>query len=591
MREWPYFCSNKLKKYWLTRVYNLSMGYSNKNQFLFFDIGSNKGQSIELYYYLFKAQCKNTNLICIEASREPKVINPLNKIIEKYRNKFNSIMFLNAAASNTCNPLFFFDGIDEGSTLLKSKFNNSGKRGRIKRLSKNIIKFLLNIFISDLKKFPISRKRLVSAININNLIPTKSKNWIIDIKLDIEGAEYNLIDSLIDHFNHRIFRYILIEIHGYKAGFSFNQDRDILYKCRKLSTKVFTWDASFYKKKGLDQILLSDLIFQRLRHYQRFNFFKQSLKKSFYKLLNKLLGLPLIRSKKYLTKNDAFNYLKLSNSFKINHLNNYKNNHSFDNSPEIRLLKSKIQINLLKNKDTRTSFKELCKKVEELYFHDISLLHYNPDYLMKTADNNIPLLKTKRIEQIKEEEFGFLKNPLIHFPEIIDLLLSSEFEDLFSRDHSNIRIANVQIKPNLNNKTKLKKSSFKRDYSSYYTVKLFIPLLKQENPYLEYIPSTELTSTSCIHYSPQNIIEDLLPKDISNLPRKFTNSDPSNLSFVATNSINRELFHNENQITLIITYLSHPILNSNPPKAMRDDLLKRIKNEWAENHLSFIEPA
>ena len=95
------------------------MESSKKNQSLFFDIGLNKGQSIELYYFLFKAQCKNTNLICIEASRDQKVLNPLNKTIKKYRNKFNSIMFLNAAASNTSNPLFFYDGIDEGSNLLE----------------------------------------------------------------------------------------------------------------------------------------------------------------------------------------------------------------------------------------------------------------------------------------------------------------------------------------------------------------------------------------------------------------------------------------------------------------------------------------
>ena len=150
-----------------------------------------------------------------------------------------------------------------------------------------------------------------------------------------------------------------------------------------------------------------------------------------------------------------------------------------------------------------------------------------------------------------------------------------------------MRFAGVNLRLSSPSTVESHTTAFHRDYNSYYTVKLFIPLSEHKRPFLEYFPTTELISTGSLHYAPKHINECDLPKRIRKAKRDYSSTNIQDLRLIPTNCIHREKPYFESKITLIITYSSHQFKNS-LIRVRKADLDKTLTNQWAKMHLGFI---
>lgn len=93
------------------------------------------------------------------------------------------------------------------------------------------------------EKCPIIRVKTVDIIKI--LAKFKSLYDIIVLKLDIEGAEYDVLENMLNHDLVRHIDRIYAEFHWKKCGFSEARHLQLMNKITSL-TKVYDWDALDY---------------------------------------------------------------------------------------------------------------------------------------------------------------------------------------------------------------------------------------------------------------------------------------------------------------------------------------------------------
>ena len=303
--------------------------------------------------------------------------------------------------------------------------------------------------------------------------------------------------------------------------------------------------------------------------------------------LDKILRLPLIRSYFYSEKLKAYYYLSCSRTKKKQHFYSKELHYSFKNSPE-RILKNKnIRINLIRNSDTFETYRKLANELQIHFLAQGSAKSKEVSYKVAISTSK-SLLTTNQNNIINNEIYRFVQDPALHFPGILDLLLSSEFRHLFENYHPQIKIAGINLRLSSPSNSEAHTTSFHRDYNRYYTLKVFIPLSLYKTPFLEYIPSTELVSTGNPHYRPKHVDMESLPKRIQKLYKSYTSVDISNLRIIPTNTIHREQPSNETRLNLIITYLSHPDYGLSHPNALLNQLKLRSIDDWTTNHLSLF---
>jgi FkbM family methyltransferase len=139
----------------------------------FLDIGAHQGESIAgfteyLRYYNIKHKYSIT---CFEPSRQAQIWAPLTHTAIRFQNHYQSVHISNFAVSSQTGFAIFRDDGSAGSTLHEQK--------------------------------PLNRncdETMVPTVDINQIIsalPTESKNIIV--KLNIEGAEYEVLQALINN--------------------------------------------------------------------------------------------------------------------------------------------------------------------------------------------------------------------------------------------------------------------------------------------------------------------------------------------------------------------------------------------------------
>tara|TARA_E500000331_G_C17253555_1_gene712176 strand:- start:507 stop:2183 length:1677 start_codon:yes stop_codon:yes gene_type:complete len=548
---------------------------------LFIDLGANKGQSILLYSKLFPEYNNLTDVITIEPTNDPKILKELEFNISTLSREFKSINFINAAVSTSNKPLIFFDGLDEASTSLLDKVRLIGWYKLYFRKLKSLIKF----FIQSKNKLHYDksiyfRRRLVNTVDILELLSNNSSNQFVDLKLDVEGSEYDLINYVYKNYAKKI-NSLYIEIHGLKAGFTHINDINLLSKARKISHNVYSWDAVSDDISNIRTFYLSDLVKQRTNHIKRY-IFNNKLKYFYYFIYDKLISLPLIRNSFHSRKYQAHERLYISNQ-----LSHSTVRYCLHNTPERILIRNNPSINIKDNKTSLNCYNRLCDTLNN-HFSDQSNQQLDVYYKIALS-NSSRLLHSNQSSILNSEIYRFIVNPLVAFPEIIDLLVSPCFRNLFSTDHESLRIAGINLRYSSPSSAETHTTAFHRDYNSYYTVKLFIPLTEVVSPFLEYIPATELVSTGDVHFAPRHFKEKQLPTYIQRLRKAYSSTDISSLRFIPSTCIHREKPSSESKITLIVTYLSHPDNGYQLVKSRRSDMQKYLKDSWAEDHLSFLE--
>ena len=95
-----------------------------------------------------------------------------------------------------------------------------------------------------------------------------SKDDYIILKLDIEGAEYNVIEDL---YKTDVLSYINElhgELHGMKRGFNINDDLKLLERLKKYNLKLFHWYSFFFNDKANKEIYTTYNIEENYKSYE-----------------------------------------------------------------------------------------------------------------------------------------------------------------------------------------------------------------------------------------------------------------------------------------------------------------------------------
>jgi len=96
----------------------------------------------------------------------------------------------------------------------------------------------------DLKKEPL----LVESVDLSKWIKESfDKDDYIILKIDIEGAEYDVLDKMIKDNTFEYINQLYIEFHAEKVGLTKSNDDAILERLKEFNTEVFC-DHSIFKK-------------------------------------------------------------------------------------------------------------------------------------------------------------------------------------------------------------------------------------------------------------------------------------------------------------------------------------------------------
>jgi len=180
---------------------------------VFIDGGANKGQSIDQFvnhhpeaseYEIHSFECTKSGLIkeyWNEAAIRAREAGCVVKLYEK------------ALWTEDEEDIIFYDSKNESSSLLIEKNNKNPT------------------YISSI---------CLSRFILENF----SASDCIVLKLDIEGAEYEVFKDLIDTGAIKYINKIYGELHGPKCGISLEEDLALIEKLETFGHKIYYWDAT-----------------------------------------------------------------------------------------------------------------------------------------------------------------------------------------------------------------------------------------------------------------------------------------------------------------------------------------------------------
>ncbi len=188
---------------------------------LLYDLGAHWGESIEMFRNKFERP-KEWDVISVEASTLN--VNKLAENASYEANYFNEITIFNAFVYHEEKEIEFFEYKDEfhsaGSTYSKTKFDlNSKKKPEYNNLPHNVLK-----------------------PDIFNIVESYKENLDkydeIIIKMDIEGAEYDVLPSLIKVLDSSKTKQFYIEFHNKKVGLNESVDLEYINQIKNLNILV-----------------------------------------------------------------------------------------------------------------------------------------------------------------------------------------------------------------------------------------------------------------------------------------------------------------------------------------------------------------
>ena len=181
---------------------------------VFIDGGANKGQSIDLFIN-HHPEASEYEIHSFECTTSGVVQEYLEEAAERARKAGCTVKLYDKALwSKNEEGVAFYDSYDESSSLLKR----------------------------DAPKVNLAQ---IQTIQLSEFILKNfSANDCIVLKLDIEGAEYEVFKDLIDTGAIKHINKIYGELHGPKCGTSLEEDLVLIEKLETFGHKIYYWDAS-----------------------------------------------------------------------------------------------------------------------------------------------------------------------------------------------------------------------------------------------------------------------------------------------------------------------------------------------------------
>lgn len=179
----------------------------NKAAGVFIDLGSNFGQSVEAFKRWKGISSCNYDVFCFEANIEfiPQLISRILPL----QSEFSDLQILPVAA-HTNNTFVEFDGWQ----------------------------------LSEFGKDVSYRRRLVPAIDFVDWFARISHRYDdIILKMDIEGAEYQIIHSLAKTRELQKVTQLFIEIHGERSGFTSSDTQLLINTIYRCGIAPYMWEC------------------------------------------------------------------------------------------------------------------------------------------------------------------------------------------------------------------------------------------------------------------------------------------------------------------------------------------------------------
>lgn len=180
----------------------------------FIDCGGHNGSSVRKFRRTFDQSC-TFDIFTFEPNPE---------FSQNYWNFPRHNLIPYAVWTENCAKEFFLDREDgDGSTLIKEKLTRHD--GGVGELDKN---------------HPIR----VQTIDLSNwIIRNFRKNDLVILKLDIEGAEYEVLNKMINDGAIDYIDKLYIEWHWFKVGISESTHNDIVNRISARGVPITEWDA------------------------------------------------------------------------------------------------------------------------------------------------------------------------------------------------------------------------------------------------------------------------------------------------------------------------------------------------------------
>ena len=190
---------------------------------VFIDGGANTGQSIRDFYNNYPG-AEEYEIHSFEAGQDPKILDPLMYTVEQHRDRVEGVEFYNKAMWTYDGTLTFFDkGTESSSVLYRDQFINNP----------NVI------------------PKEVECVDISKWIKENfTKDDFIALKLDIEGAEYDVIKKMYDDGAIEYIDKFYIEIHGIKCGKTYKESLDLIRMVEDCGVPIYSWTADSYAHYG-----------------------------------------------------------------------------------------------------------------------------------------------------------------------------------------------------------------------------------------------------------------------------------------------------------------------------------------------------
>lgn len=182
---------------------------------IFIDGGANLGQSTEAFCNQ-KDVLKDYEIFCFEPSQdEMNLLNPLKNKLAKLEEQVKKITLINKTIWTEDGEITFYDkGTESNSIFLRDQFINN----------------------------PNVKKVTVGSVNFSKWIQENfSKDDHIILKLDIEGAEYEVFDQLCEDGIITWFNKIYAEIHGIKSGKSYQETVALVEQINSFGKQINIW--------------------------------------------------------------------------------------------------------------------------------------------------------------------------------------------------------------------------------------------------------------------------------------------------------------------------------------------------------------
>ena len=192
---------------------------------IFIDGGANIGQSISAFCNHFP-NSEEFEIYSFEASQTTSILSPLREVAEGHRNKTKNIELFNKAVWTHDGHITFFDNIkgsESSSILYRSQFIDNS----------NVV------------------ENKIECIDLSNWIKNNfSKDDFIILKLDIEGAEYDIIKKLYDDNTLQYIDKFYCEIHGVKCGKGYEESLELIRMVKDGGVPFYDWTAESYGEEG-----------------------------------------------------------------------------------------------------------------------------------------------------------------------------------------------------------------------------------------------------------------------------------------------------------------------------------------------------